>query len=363
VSGLALKMVYYPSHHPIANAIITIAIATITIIVALVIAYLIYIRGKQDDYSLKVKKNLRELNNIITRFSELEAIRYRPTWDIHESSYRNELIIQTESWQSSPENALKDVSEKFKEEFQKAQQLDAKNGFRGPARRAIYNKSIMELYQLTFSIYREFPAPPGDYRPIDSNGIPYFNCFVDDGFPSNKGRFLSWVDKYIRFYKSAKDLYRREIRTLLRTLQHIQEQEESVRRNQIASIRGAEMPSDFKQFVEQSLKESNEYRTRELNYYVEFFNSFDIIWLNVAECVDNIRNFERYQFSNWKYFIIIFSILLIVFGLVLPILTMFGIPFPTDNYIQTLKISIFVFAILTFLTFLLLLLEVIGGKS
>lgn len=317
----------------VANTFIMIAIAVIGVIGALIIAYLIYIRGKQDDYLLKVRNNLRELNGMIYRFGELEGIRYPEEWHVAGMGMGSFFqIIQQESWEDSPENTFEKEIEEFLSESNKACKKEAKTGFH-PSNRALYIKTMLILRDLIQRIYSEFPAPPGDY--VISKGSPSnFTSFVKDDFPDNKDSFMEWASKYREFYTKIQRIYQCDIKRIIIHLKDIDRKSEEVH------------------------KTRSKLHETEITYYETFFQFFDTILNKILETVDNMTKYEGYQLSNLIYAIIVVIALMIFYGLFIPILVLLGIAFPTPHYMQNLRISLISFPITAFIALCFLIKEV-----
>jgi len=283
-------------------------------------AFVVYFRGKRDNYRESLIQDFQRLNDLVINFSILEDLTRPPSWSWFPPIGKVYLLLEQESWKQNPievlEESVKTLEEEYWKTREKERELMMNTSGQIPARGALYLEVKFALNNLITSLYREFPPPPGDYKISQPGNIPYdVKSYVRSDFPDNKMEFWEWAKRYALYYSGVVELYYR-IRPIIYTLKQISvEEAESLQE----AIRMINETGELTQWEEEALKEAQELYVREANYYESVFRYLR----NIKNSVDLIINkIEMYDEYAPKYAIPIgfCLILMAVFGVILPLI-------------------------------------------
>jgi hypothetical protein len=278
---------------------VTIAATILAFVGSFYGAYLVYLREQRDKYREELVKEFQELDSLISQFSILEDLTRPPSWSWSPPAGKLYVILEPESWKQTPMEILNEPVKRLEEEYRKAREEEAKlmskvEG-RIPARAALYLKVKFALNEIISLLYREFPPTPGDYKVSPPPGrIPFaVKSYVRSDFPSNRGDFLRWAERYDLYYSGVVDLYYR-IQPIIYTLKKVSiEASESLQRI-MAMLNET---SRLTQWQEESLTEIQELYIRESSYYESIFQYFRDIKRSVDRIRDRIAAYDRYHYK------------------------------------------------------------------
>ncbi len=304
------------------STLATVAGAVISITGTLLAGYLVYLRQRQDDYKLDIRRNLHELDRLIFQFSQLEELKRPVSWRSQLPSGYEFSIALKESWEETPKGIFEEDIKNLEDEFEKALKEDydisTKINTKNPARSALYNKVRFAVHHLFLKIYHEFPAPPA--TPGFRGKIGGFKSFIDCDFPLNIDDFEEWAKKYHMFYREVMvNVYYR----IRRIIYHLAEVNRESAENIDESLKMLQQLGQLSQFHIDSMKETKELYLGEAEFYDLFFSYLTLIEQKTLEIQDKIRLYNTYRLGAkckyTKYGIVIGYIIMTIFGLVVPL--------------------------------------------
>jgi hypothetical protein len=331
----------------------TIAVTILAFVGTFYGAYLVYLREQRDRYREKLIKDFQKLDSLISHFSILEDLTLPPSWSWSPPTGKLYEILEPESWKQTPMEILEEPVKRLEEEYRKAREEEAKlmskvEG-RIPARAALYLKVKFALNEIISLLYREFPPPPGDYKVSPPPGrIPFaVKSYIRSDFPSNRGEFLKWTERYDLYYSGVVNLYYR-IRPIISTLKKVSIEASESLQQLMAMLNET---SRLTQWQEESLTEIQELYIRESSYYESIFQYLRDIKRSVDRIRDRITTYDRYR-SKFKVQILISLVVMSILGIVIPLIMLS--PFKSEQilmyYYELSLIVLLLFSLVTILT-------------
>lgn len=321
------------------SALCSAATAVIAIVCAFSFASIIYLKQRQDDLSIEIKKNLQSLNGTIGEFSQIEEYP-RPEWARPTSNYI--IIMEKESWDKSPEGIFKKEVDQIRSEFYK-EFTKHKGNF---PLSAVLNKVKFELHGLFHKMYLEFPAPPGRIR--KEGKLMYFESFIRDDFPLVQKDFELWAQRYNMFYGEIIGLYINELRYIISEIKKTAKRELKRSKSNLEELKSIYPSNDFMiegiADYELYLASESQYYDKYISYLVKIRDQVSIIQQEMIY----YKNYEERNPSIWSWIFLSFSTM---FGVIIPILMLSGIKKPA--FILTYNIYAELIVFLGFVIFLI----------
>lgn len=284
----------------------------LAIFMAFIIAYFIYSQQKRDELSINIQSELQNLDSMFHRYSSLREYSTRDWFPT--SNYI--LIMQKETWDTSPSNLFDDEVNAIEEEFRKSSEK-----YKGlfPTS-TVFLPVKFNVHGLFQKIYLELPRPPGITR--QEGAATYFEKFVRDDFPDCEIEFSKWAIKFEKFRAEVISVYSR-LRPTFGIMQEVREKDIERSLSLFESRKGPSEIADVGQYLRTHI----EYLKGTSQYYDAFFLSLNSLANKVREISQNIkyyRNYERNRPSlfSWSSLCIILAA---VFGIILPLIELSGI--------------------------------------
>ncbi len=200
----------------------------ISITGTLFIAYVIYLNQKRDEYNYLIQNNVKKLNEIISRFLNLEEMRYPPSMKIF--PYGRQYLTLHNLPPEYLEWVFKSPAEMVIEEFKKAEKrshcllrerpcIAKRRPFITAAERyqEAYGEVSHYINDLVIKIYAEFQIPLDSSR---SNNRMHISPFINYNFPEDISNFKEW-SKRCKLYYTEIGLFYTQIKNIIERLSRI----------------------------------------------------------------------------------------------------------------------------------------------
>jgi len=310
------------------STLANIAATVLSIIIAFIAGYTIYLRQRRDYYREKINGLLQKLDELIFEWSILQEP-YIPAWVPPTSRYIE--ILMKENWRDTPLEVLKQYVGEVRKTFDKSREEENRirsiSGGKLTAGPAIYLETEFTLSNLLNAIYREFPTPPGDYQLV--HNIPVsMKAFVKHDFPRNRKELLEWFERFDKFFEVVSRIYLYDLRSILK---HLSEIYKKSSREFLRSIREAEKYfqqepdwSDVKELI-------RAYRAKPA-FYDRFFHYLFQMKYIVDNVRDMIAKYDSYTYKR-KFLTLLCLLAIILTGIVLPLIMLYHGFFTASLYV------------------------------
>ncbi len=308
--------------HPSATYYSTLAnIATVILSIAVVFiaGYVVYLRQQRDRYREEINHALQDLDTLIFEWSILEKYR-PPEWVPPTSRYIE--ILSKENWSRTPlevlEQHLKEVENRYEEAFKKEQEIRRSSQGELVAGPALYLEVKFALDKLLNAIYREFPAPPGEYTTV--NGIPVsVKSFIKADFPRNRKEFLEWATKFEKFFETIHKVYMYRLRHVISHLKEIHKESAMQISRSIEEIEKRGFPYTMRKMLE----EVTQLTYNEPKFYEKFFEYLFKMMHIVDKIKDLIVKYDNYTYKR-KIETMVSLTAMILTGIAIPLAALYN---------------------------------------
>lgn len=263
------------------NAIIAVSGSVISVLGAFVVAFLIYLQQKRDEFRRKINRDFRNLDDSIINLSTLEKLKTPQDHQFRPEVVPQASIAVSEHWDESPEGIFDEDIDNLKEKFQEAREQENEIPAPNPARSALYLQVSFPLDDLIRKIYQEFPQPPAVYiSESEENRFPeiHFGQFFTDEFPKNVEEIKEWIERFNRYSIEVGKVYQ-EIQHIVYKLVTVKK-ESAKRQKGLFEKLGHDQQNlfqegdAFNQFQEDSFNQMQKLELGQAQYYDKFFDSF-----------------------------------------------------------------------------------------